>query len=122
MKLLIVDDSPTIAALIESFMEQRFADKFEVEICTHSSEVPQLLAENHFDVVLTDVFMPEMDGYEVIQHLKSHHPDTAVIAMSSGYTHASAESSLQAAKFLGAVTSINKNNLSSDLERVFATF
>lgn len=122
MNLLIVDDSPTVAALIGSFMEQRFSDKFDVEICTHSGNVPQLLADKHFDVVLTDVFMPEMDGYEVIQHLKNHHPDITIVAMSGGYTPGTAESSLQAAKFLGAVTSIDKNNLSSDLERVFATF
>jgi CheY-like chemotaxis protein len=40
-----------------------------------------LLAREHIDVLVMDVFMPEMDGIELLREIKRRHPDVVVIGM-----------------------------------------
>jgi len=43
-----------------------------------------ILADNDFDLVLTDIIMPELDGIEAIRKIRTDHPGLRVIAMSGG--------------------------------------
>ena len=67
-KILIVDDEPSITVPLKFLMEQ---NAFEVMV-VHSGE-DALAAIDHFapDLVLLDVMMPTVDGFQVCQHLKS---------------------------------------------------
>jgi CheY-like chemotaxis protein len=61
-----------------------------------------------FDLVLTDVIMPEIDGTEVILAVKKYRRDTPVIAMSGGDSVMTSEFSLNLAKAVGAGILLNK--------------
>lgn len=80
--VLIVDDVPTNVMLVQAILK-----KEGYTLLTTDSGVKALrIAQNkHPNLILLDIMMPEMDGYEVLQHLKSN-PDTnniPVIIMSA---------------------------------------
>lgn len=68
--VLIVDDDPTSVFLVESLIE----DFYDIESVNSGAECLELLerSENKPDIILLDVAMPEMDGYEVCLAVKNH--------------------------------------------------
>lgn len=68
-RLLIVDDDMTQLAL----MSEIFGN-YPVEVRTenHASKVPELLSEEYFDLVITDIQMPDVDGFELVRRLREH--------------------------------------------------
>ena len=76
------------------------------------------------DVVVTDIYMPEMDGIEFIMRLKEAFPETRVIAMSGGGIMRK-ENVLGAASMLGAEAVLEKPFDAADfigtLERVLSS-
>lgn len=66
-QLLIVDDDPMQLKL----MEEIFANyPVSVTTTTDASKVVALLKQNHFDLVLSDIQMPKMDGFELVEKIK----------------------------------------------------
>ena len=79
--VLVVDDEPASQALMA--LALRRAGHLVV---TASSGVGarHALAAAHFDAVVTDIFMPDMDGLELIRHICTASPTTPIIAISGG--------------------------------------
>ncbi len=73
-RVLIVDDIPTNVRLLEARLS---AEYFEVVTASSGPEALDICANEHVDVVLLDVMMPDMDGFEVCRRLKcdprTHH-------------------------------------------------
>jgi DNA-binding response OmpR family regulator len=67
-RILIADDEPNIVASLEFLMEQA---GFEVKLAANGREALELVASFAPDLLILDVMMPEMNGYEVCQRLKS---------------------------------------------------
>jgi len=67
-RVLIVDDIPTNVRLLEARLT---AEYFEVKTASSGKEALAICAEGQVDIVLLDVMMPEMDGFEVCRRLKS---------------------------------------------------
>ena len=66
-KILIVDDEPNIVMTLEyAFKKQHF----EVYIARDGSEALQILNNNIPDVVLLDIMMPNVDGYQTLEYIK----------------------------------------------------
>lgn len=81
-KILIVDDEPSITVPLKFLMEQ---NQFEVMV-VHSGE-DALASIEHFapDLVLLDVMLPAVDGFQVCQNLKSdpRHKTIKVVFLSA---------------------------------------
>ena len=60
-----------------------------------------------FDLVITDIFMPVKEGYDVIQELKSKFPDVSIIAIIEG-TEKNSKISMIMARMLGASYTLSK--------------
>ncbi len=74
-QLLIVDDTPANIEILLDALER----DYEVTFSTSGSEALQLIADSETpDLILLDVMMPEMDGYEVCRRLKQN-PNTSEI-------------------------------------------
>jgi len=95
----VMEDHPTIL-LIEDELQLRDnlqillqSAGYQVTIAANGVEGIQQLRERTFDLVLTDLVMPGMDGFKVMDYLQVHSPETVVVAI-TGYV--SAESAITA--------------------------
>jgi CheY-like chemotaxis protein len=66
------------------------------------------------DLVITDIFMPEMDGFEVLRHIKSHFPFLPILAM-SGNLEAFGDLYLESIVLQGAVAALSKPFTTAEL-------
>lgn len=68
--ILIVDDQQTNVALLESLLDD--AGYTNVSATTKPTEVGALYRKHHYDLILLDLQMPEMDGFQVMECLKAN--------------------------------------------------
>ncbi len=67
-RVLVVDDEPNIVLSLEFLMRKA---GFEVEVARNGQEALEAIARRPPDVLLLDVMMPEMDGFEVCERLRA---------------------------------------------------
>jgi CheY-like chemotaxis protein len=79
--IMVVDDHYPMRVALEELLKQM---GHEVIGAKDGKEALALQRKQPADVLLTDIFMPEMDGYEVIQKFKQQYPTVNVIAMTGG--------------------------------------
>ena len=89
-KILVVDDEQSVATTIKAILQ---LDGSEVTAVTSGKEAVDLLKEQEFDVVLTDLRLDDLDGIEILRETQKLWPDTVSI-MLTGY--ASLESAVTA--------------------------
>ena len=86
-RVLVVDDDPMVCSAIEVCLTRK---GFEVTVADGGEAGMRALESTDFDVMLIDVFMPHMRGFELIRMFRERKPDLPVIAM-SGYAFANTE-------------------------------
>ncbi len=79
-RILIVDDEQSMCELLETDLQLR---DFAARSLTSASEAFDLSCREEFDVVLTDLKMPGMDGLELCSRLVANRPDVPVIVMTA---------------------------------------
>ncbi len=77
-RILAVDDQRYFRELIEEFLA---AEGFEVQTASSGEEALHLLERSSFDIVLTDLVMPGMDGSELVHRVKSRNPDQDIVVV-----------------------------------------
>jgi len=103
-RILVVDDTPQNLKLIELYLKDT---EFEVVAVGGGHEAIEQVTERRFDLILLDVMMPGIDGFEVCRRLKNN-PLTAFIPVIFLTGRMSDESDKLAAYKLGAVDYIQK--------------
>jgi len=68
-KILIVDDEPNIVMSLEYLFKK---ENFEVFIARDGTEAIEIVENNIPDIILLDIMMPNVDGYQVLKHLKAN--------------------------------------------------
>ena len=86
-RVLVVDDDPMVCVAIEVCLTRK---GFEVTVADGGEAGMRALEASDFDVMLIDVFMPHMRGFESIRMFHERKPDLPIIAM-SGYAFANTE-------------------------------
>ena len=81
-RILIVDDEKFVRELIRDTLSTR---GLETGLAEHGREALALMAESVYDLVITDVVMPEMDGFELLKRLKKEYPSAKVVIL-TGYS------------------------------------
>ena len=86
-RVLVVDDDPMVCVAIEVYLKRQ---GFDVTVA--DGAMPACAPSNTatFDVMLIDVFMPHMRGFESIRIFHERAPDVPIVAM-SGYAFANTE-------------------------------
>ena len=101
VKILLVDDDTTFCLMLKTWLSKR---GFEVEEAFSCREASSKIKGGKYDVVLTDLRLPDEDGLVVLQHVKKAIPEAQVILM-TGY--ADINTAVQAMK-LGAFDYVAK--------------
>jgi two-component system NtrC family response regulator len=108
--MLVVDDKANIRALLES----AFIDRgYHVDTAGSGEDAVGMLTERHYDVVLTDLNMPGMNGLEVLKAAKSVTPETEVILITA---YGTIDIAVEAMR-LGAYDFITKPFKIAEIER-----
>ena len=100
-RILVIDDEMIVCESCKRILEE---DGYEVETALSGKEAFAKMRENPFDIVITDLKMPEIDGMEVLRTFQKDYPDTIVI-MITGFS--TVETAVEAMK-LGAFDYIPK--------------
>lgn len=110
-KILIIDDEKAICNTLKDILTY---EKYEVEIANDGAEGIKKAETGNFDLVLSDIKMPKMDGIEVLVKLQELHPDLPVVMISG---HGTIDTAVDALK-KGAYDYISKP---PDLNRLLVT-
>jgi two-component system, chemotaxis family, chemotaxis protein CheY len=102
--LLVEDHPPILNFLSKALMESGYS----VRTAVNGRKATVLLEQHIFRLLITDIYMPEMDGFEVIMLHRATNPDVPVLAMTGGCRHTPAEENLKMARILGSGATIAK--------------
>ncbi len=102
LKILVVDDEAAVRELLRRGLSQ--LGNYSVEVAANGSEAIEKVEKDLFDLILTDLKMPEMDGIELLKRIKGTRPELIVIMMTA---HGSVETAVEAMK-IGANDYITK--------------
>jgi DNA-binding NarL/FixJ family response regulator len=67
-KLLLVDDEPGVRESVQAYLEDN--EEFEVEVASNATEAWKLLEVNKPDLIISDIMMPQVDGYQFLEKLR----------------------------------------------------
>jgi CheY-like chemotaxis protein len=81
MCVLVVDDEPIIRELLQAMLGNM---KVSVEIAENGIQAQQKILSGSYQLVITDINMPEMDGITFLRWLKKKQPDIDIVVM-TGY-------------------------------------
>jgi EAL domain-containing protein (putative c-di-GMP-specific phosphodiesterase class I) len=82
-RVLIIDDEPAVVKALGLLLDKR---GFAVKTASSAREALALLERSKFDVILTDIIMPEVSGVDLLRELRRHDLDVPVILMTAGPT------------------------------------
>lgn len=80
-RVLVIDDDKYVRMSIRAVLE---AAGYAVDDASNAFDGLALQDTNAFDVAIVDLIMPQKDGLETIQDLKSNDPDLPIVAISGG--------------------------------------
>lgn len=110
-KLLVVDDELSIRKTLRDILE---FEKYEVDEAKDGMDCLVKIKKNHYDAVILDIKMPNIDGMEALERIQDIKPELPIIMISG---HASIDSAVEAVK-KGAFDFISKP---PDLNRLLIT-
>lgn len=105
LSILVVDDEETIRNLVEILLVNR---GHKASTAADGKSALRKLSEQHFDLVITDIIMPDMDGIEIISSVKKMRPEVRILAISGGGGHLPSRDCLRIAKLIGAHVTLAK--------------
>lgn len=114
-KILIVDDEPDMLEMLDMII----TDKTNHRVVTTNNplEVGELLAKDNFNLVITDLKMPVMDGMDVIAAVKSRDPDIPVVVITAFGTIESAEEAVRRGAYDFITKPFRKEQILVTIER-----
>jgi PAS domain S-box-containing protein len=95
-KILVVDDEESIRVTLSAFLTQ---DKHDVQVAEDADKAIELLNQADFDVVVSDIILPRMNGVELLKAIRKISPHAQVIMMTGRPTIETASESLRAGAF-----------------------
>ena len=114
-KILFVDDDPNFQKMVEIFLRN---NSYDISFAKNGRSALHLIQQHVYDLVISDVQMPEMDGLTMITEIKKVNADLPVIIVSAFGNESMAEKAIAA----GARLILNKPFESKALISAIETF
>ncbi|MBN8679297.1 MAG: response regulator transcription factor [Chitinophagales bacterium] len=78
--VLVIEDEPKVANSVKTWLQE---NDFAVEIAPDGAVGQYLVQQNHYDLVLLDLNLPFVSGYEVCKHIRTVRPDCPIILVTA---------------------------------------
>ena len=101
-RILVVDDEPDIRVLLKDILED---EGYQVDVAEHARAADEIRRRIRPDLVLLDIWMPDVDGVTLLKQWKSSGRNDCPVVMMSG--HGTVETAVEATRF-GAVDFVEK--------------
>jgi DNA-binding NarL/FixJ family response regulator len=111
MKILLVEDNPGDARLLQEMLKEADATHLELSFAESLSDALQIIGEKHFDIILLDLALPDSLGIETFKKVHAQAPDVPVVVLSGFDDETFAVKAVKA----GAKGYLSKNNIDIDL-------
>jgi two-component system response regulator HydG len=85
LKILIIEDDTAFGQMLQKFLTKK---EFEVSLSFNAEEGKTIFKNNNFDLVITDLRLPNYDGIQLLSEIKTINPKTPVVVM-TGYAEVS---------------------------------
>jgi len=118
MDILIVDDEKDYCEVMEMIFSSH---GYHVETCYDGMEALEKMKTRQFDLILTDLMMPKMDGTELLSQVKNLYPQTEVIMMTAYGTIEKAVETMKQGAYSYITKGDNPENLIGEIENLRAT-
>ncbi|MBF0095987.1 MAG: response regulator [Magnetococcales bacterium] len=103
--ILLVDDDEVVRTVLREILIRAGYQLLEA---SNGQEALKLLQNHAIDLTITDIFMPEMDGIDLLAAISRSRPGSKIIAMSGGYKAMDPKLTLRMAQSFGAVEILSK--------------
>jgi len=80
MNILVVEDEPELAAVLVRGLEE---EQFRVQLCGEGQVALRRSEETSFDLILLDVMMPDLSGFEVVERMRLRSRETPVLMLTA---------------------------------------
>ena len=118
-KILVVDDSPTIRKFISIALKIK---GYEIISASDGMEALELLPNDKIDLVITDLNMPNIDGFNLIERIRSNENflNTPIIVMSNLSDSEDIERAMQLGANSYIIKPFDQNNLIKEVAKYLA--
>lgn len=117
IKVLVIDDDPNTLDLMQ--FQMRSAG-YDVATAWSGSEGLRIIGEQKFDVVMTDLQLPDLDGIELVKLIKELSPDTEIIMITGYGSYATAVEATKAGAFDFVEKPVNFDRLQVSINNALA--
>jgi DNA-binding NtrC family response regulator len=114
-KILAVDDQPHMLVLLERIIREE--TKYGFSSTNNPLEVPGILERESFDLIITDLKMPGMDGLEILEHVKQNDRREKVVIITAFGELETAISAMQGGAFDYITKPFKKEQILHTIER-----
>jgi two-component system, OmpR family, response regulator len=82
--VLVIDDHDDVRSVLERCLQRA---GYSMAVCVDGKGALEMLSSRRFQLVVTDIYMPGADGFEVIMRINQSNPRPRLIAISGGVTN-----------------------------------
>ena len=105
LSILVADDEPGILELVQHWLRRA---GHAVTCVSDGEQAVRMLKAQRFSLVITDIVMPDVDGFELIRLFRKIQPETPIVAISGGGRYLQGSDCLKMARGLGAHAAVMK--------------
>lgn len=114
--ILVIDDELRLCKNIKTLLTH---EGYDVVTCSDGREAIKLLESGSFNLVLTDIKMPGVDGYGIMEYIQKYHPDMLIVVMTAYVSTSSAIVALRKGAYDYLVKPFDFNMMKIVIDRAF---
>src|SRR3989441_79236 len=114
-RVLVVDDDKDVGEFLRDALSR---GNYDVSLAAHGREAVRLISHQIFDAALVDIWMPEMDGLQVLDEIKRHDPALEVVMMTGNPMVGAAVQALKSAAYDYLIKPLNLDELAHLMQQV----
>ena len=118
-KILIVDDEPDICDQIVRWLN---SEDYSADVAHTGQQTLSMLANYEYPVVLLDIKLPDISGFDILKQIRQRYPDTCPIMITAFIDLAMSEQAMQIGAFDFLIKPINFNELLPRIKNALARF